>query len=102
MPSAVWSNVQLVYSLPSMKKGNWHRRPSVVVQLVHSISGVIGGLGLLVGLVVFDGLGLLDGLVVFGGLALLDGVVLFDGLGLLGGLGLLDGLGLMEEDPEDA
>ena len=46
MPSAVWSNVQLLYSFPSMKKGNWQRWPSVVVQFVHGVSGVVVGLGL--------------------------------------------------------
>ena len=50
VPSAVRSNVQLLYSFPSMKNGNWHRRPSVVVQFVHGVSGVVVGLGLLAGL----------------------------------------------------
>ena len=50
VPSVVWSNVQLLYSFPSMKNGNWHRRPSVVVQFVHGVSGVVVGLGLLAGL----------------------------------------------------
>ena len=45
MPSAVKSNVQLLYSFPSMKKGNWHRRPSVVVQLAQGVSGVGAGAG---------------------------------------------------------
>ena len=46
VPSAVRSNVQLLYSFPSMKNGNWHRRPSVVVQFAHGVSGVVDGLGL--------------------------------------------------------
>ena len=33
-----------------MKNGNWHRIPSVVVQFVHGVSGVVVGLGLLAGL----------------------------------------------------
>ena len=33
-----------------MKNGNWHRRPSVVVQFMHGVSGVVVGLGLLAGL----------------------------------------------------
>ena len=47
VPSAVRSSVQLLYSFPSMKNGNWQRRPSVVVQFVHGVGGVVvgGGLG---------------------------------------------------------
>ena len=47
VPSAVRSSVQLLYSFPSMKNGNWQRRPSVVVQFVHGVAGVPvgGGLG---------------------------------------------------------
>ena len=50
VPSIVWSSVQLLYSFPSTKKGNWHRRPSVVVQFVQAAAlglGLLGGLGLL-------------------------------------------------------
>ena len=43
VPSAVRSSVQLLYSFPSMKNGNWQRRPSVVVQFVHGVGGVVVG-----------------------------------------------------------
>ena len=46
VPSAVRSSVQLLYSFPSMKNGNWQRRPSVVVQFVHGVGGVVVGGGL--------------------------------------------------------
>ena len=42
VPSAVRSSVQLLYSFPSMKNGNWQRRPSVVVQFVHGVGGGLG------------------------------------------------------------
>ena len=54
VPSIVWSSVQLLYSFPSMKKGNWHGRPSVVVQFVHGVSGVVVGLAGLGLLLVFE------------------------------------------------
>merc|ERR1719282_2170983 len=46
VPSAVRSRVQLLYSFPSMKNGNWQRRPSVVVQFVHGVGGVVVGVEL--------------------------------------------------------